>query len=97
MVIGSVSDMASSKKFRDIDRTGKATLLIDDLASTTPWRPRGIEVRGRALAVASGGTEVGHRLKVPFEMDDAYLRIEPQRIVSWGLESDERRPTARTV
>jgi pyridoxamine 5'-phosphate oxidase family protein len=46
--------------------------VIDDLESTDPWRPRGVEVRGRAEAVA---------LPAPLS------RIHPERIVSWGLES----------
>jgi pyridoxamine 5'-phosphate oxidase family protein len=60
-----------SKKFRDVARTGRAAIVIDDLASTEPWHPRGIEIRGRAEAIA---------LPTPL------IRIHPERIVSWGLE-----------
>jgi pyridoxamine 5'-phosphate oxidase family protein len=59
-----------TKKFRDVERTGRAAIVIDDLASVNPWRPRAIEVRGRAEA-----------LREP----DALIRIHPERIVSWGL------------
>jgi pyridoxamine 5'-phosphate oxidase family protein len=59
-----------TKKFRDVERSGRAAIVIDDLASTSPWRPRAIEVRGRAEALA------GPR---------ALIRIHPERIVSWGL------------
>lgn len=62
-----------TKKFRDVARSGRAALVIDDLASTDPWRPRGVEVRGRAEALTE---------PVPL------IRIFPQRIVSWGIESD---------
>jgi pyridoxamine 5'-phosphate oxidase family protein len=41
-----------TKKYRDVERTGRAAIVIDDLASTDPWRPRGIEIRGRAEAIA---------------------------------------------
>ena len=64
-------ELERSKKFRDIVRTGRAAIVIDDLESTDPWRPRGIEVRGRAEAIA---------LPTPL------IRIHPERIVSWGLE-----------
>jgi pyridoxamine 5'-phosphate oxidase family protein len=64
-------ELELTKKFRDIARTGRAAIVIDDLASTDPWRPRGIEVRGRAEAIA---------LPTPL------IRIHPERIVSWGLE-----------
>ena len=37
-----------TKKFRDVVRSGRAAIVIDDLASTDPWRPRAVEIRGRA-------------------------------------------------
>lgn len=42
-------NFAASKKFRDVARTGRAALVIDDVQP--PWQPRGIEVRGRAEAI----------------------------------------------
>ncbi|MFC4117664.1 PPOX class F420-dependent oxidoreductase [Nonomuraea zeae] len=59
-----------SKKFRDVLRTGVAALVIDDVLP--PWRPRGVEVRGRAEAV---------------EGSLPRILLRPGRIVSWGLES----------
>jgi pyridoxamine 5'-phosphate oxidase family protein len=50
--------------------TGRAAIVIDDLASTDPWHPRAVEVRGRAEA-----------LREP----RALIRIHPERIISWGL------------
>ena len=64
-------ELDRSKKFRDIARSGRAAIVIDDLESVDPWRPRGIEVRGRGEAIA---------------MPTPLIRIHPQRIVSWGLE-----------
>jgi pyridoxamine 5'-phosphate oxidase family protein len=64
-------DLERSKKFRDVAHTGRAAIVIDDLASTDPWRPRAIEVRGRAEAIG---------LPTPL------IRIHPERIISWGLE-----------
>lgn len=63
-------DFAQTKKFRDVASTGRAALVIDDLASTDPWRPRGVEVRGRAEALDS---------------PSAMIRIYPERVISWGL------------
>jgi pyridoxamine 5'-phosphate oxidase family protein len=65
-------ELERSKKFRDVARSGRAAIVIDDLQSTDPWRPRGVEVRGRAEAIA---------LPTPL------IRIHPERIVSWGLEA----------
>ncbi|MBT2230967.1 PPOX class F420-dependent oxidoreductase [Nonomuraea sp. NEAU-A123] len=58
-----------SKKFRDVVRTGRAALVVDDVLP--PWRPRGVEVRGRAEA---------------FPGAQARILLYPARIVSWGLE-----------
>src|SRR4051812_47736634 len=66
-------NLEQTKKFRDAARSGRAAVVIDDLASVDPWRPRGVEVRGRAEAI--GGAR-------------AVIRIHPERIVSWGIESD---------
>ncbi len=68
-------DFAHTKKFRDVRRRGRAAIVIDDLASTDPWRPRGIEIRGRAEAV---------------EAPRALIRIHPERIVSWGIDARGR-------
>ena len=54
-------------------------IVIDDIADTEQWHPRGIEVRGRGEAIA---------------MPTPLIRIHPERIVTWGIES---RGTARTV
>jgi pyridoxamine 5'-phosphate oxidase family protein len=42
-------DMANTKKFRDVARSGRAALVIDEVLP--PWNPRGIEIRGRAEVV----------------------------------------------
>jgi pyridoxamine 5'-phosphate oxidase family protein len=63
-------DFARTKKFRDVARSGRAAIVIDDLATTNPWHPRAVEVRGRAEAIGDPGPTV---------------RIHPDRVVSWGL------------
>jgi len=42
-------DFARTKKFRDVRRTRRAAIVIDDVLP--PWRPRGMEVRGNAEAI----------------------------------------------
>jgi pyridoxamine 5'-phosphate oxidase family protein len=63
-------ELERSKKFRDVARSGRAAIVIDDVESVDPWRPRAIEVRGRGEAIA---------LPTPL------IRIHPERIVTWGL------------
>jgi pyridoxamine 5'-phosphate oxidase family protein len=64
-------ELERSKKFRDVARSGRAAIVIDDLESTDPWRPRAVEVRGYAEAIT---------------FPTALIRIHPERIISWGLE-----------
>lgn len=70
-------ELAQTKKYRDVERSGRAAIVIDDLASTDPWRPRAVEVRGRAEAIGGGRP---------------LIRIHPERVVSWGIGSDEVQP-----
>lgn len=67
-------NFARTKKFRDVRGSSRAAIVIDDLVSTDPWRPRGIEIRGRAEAIQG---------------DRPLIRIRPEQIVSWGLESED--------
>ncbi len=42
-------EFAKTKKFRDVARTRRAALVVDDVLP--PWQPRGIEIRGEAEAI----------------------------------------------
>jgi pyridoxamine 5'-phosphate oxidase family protein len=66
-------NFAQSKKYRDVARTQRAAIVIDDLTSVDPWRPRGVEIRGRAEAL---------------EEPSAMIRIHPDRVISWGLDPE---------
>jgi pyridoxamine 5'-phosphate oxidase family protein len=79
--------MSQTKKFRDVQRTGRASIVIDDVLP--PWQPRMIEVRGTATVLPAGGKDFGE------QFDDAIVRIQPTRIVSYGIDSGQR--NARSV
>jgi pyridoxamine 5'-phosphate oxidase family protein len=64
-------DFERSKKFRDARDRGRAAIVVDDLLSTDPWRPRGVEVRGRVEVLD----------------DPVRIRIQADRVVSWGLDA----------
>jgi pyridoxamine 5'-phosphate oxidase family protein len=74
--------LGASKKFRDLKSNPNVAIVIDDLASVNPWTPRGIEVRGTAELHESGGAE-----KFGAGWDEAWIRIAPRRVVSWGIEA----------
>jgi pyridoxamine 5'-phosphate oxidase family protein len=45
------ANLPATQKYRNIQRDGRVSLVVDDLASTDPWTPRGVEIRGRAEAL----------------------------------------------
>jgi pyridoxamine 5'-phosphate oxidase family protein len=74
--IGSIM-MKKTRKFWNVKRgNSKVSFVIDDLASTTPWKPRGVKVDGMAEIVEVDG-ESGK---------DLNLRITPETSKSWGLD-----------
>lgn len=81
--------MSQTKKLRDARRTGRASIVIDDVLP--PWQPRMIEVRGTAAVVAEGGKAFGDGF------EDTIVRIQPTRIVSFGIDPGEHVRNARSV
>lgn len=91
--IGSRADMRATRKGRNVeDGMTKVSLIVDDLASVDPWRPRGIRIHGVAhVADIDGQFGPG-----------TYLVVRPSVTWSWGLagrsDFDDRgrfRPTRR--
>jgi PPOX class F420-dependent enzyme/OxyR family protein len=72
-------NFAQRKKWRDAKGNPKVAIVVDDIASVKPWTVRGIEVRGTAEALMSGGQAIGPGF------DPEMFRITPTRVVSWGL------------
>ena len=52
-------DFTRRKKYHDVQRNPRVAFLVDDLASVNPWRVHGIEVRGEAEVLTSGGEALG--------------------------------------
>jgi pyridoxamine 5'-phosphate oxidase family protein len=75
-------DFAKRKKWRDVRGNPRVAIVIDDLATIDPWRPRMIEVRGAAQVLQSGGDRVGSGF------DPHMFRIWPRRIISMGIQGD---------
>jgi pyridoxamine 5'-phosphate oxidase family protein len=80
--------MSQTKKLRDVQRTGRASIVIDDVLP--PWQPRMIEVRGTAAVIPSGGKALNERF------EDTIVRIQPARIISFGIDPGDK-PNARSV
>jgi len=91
--IGGHSGFARRKKYRDVSHNPRVTFVVDDVVSVNPWRVRGIEIRGHAEVLATGG----ERLVAGLGLDPEMFRIRAKRIVSWGIDSDMMSLKARSV
>jgi pyridoxamine 5'-phosphate oxidase family protein len=88
--------LSKSKKWRDLQANPKIAFVVDDLASTDPWTPRGIEVRGVAELHGEGGEQIFGG----GGWDPVWFAVVPQRIISWGIEGpafSESGRSARSV
>lgn len=89
IVIGGY-DLASTQKFRNLTSNPHVALVADDIESFDPWVVRGVEIRGHAT------TEVD--VDPPVEwMSRSLIRIEPDRIISWGVNQATAPATAGTA
>jgi pyridoxamine 5'-phosphate oxidase family protein len=70
----------TTKKYRDVQQSGWAAIVIDDLMSTNPWQPRMLEIRGRAQAFPTGGAGLGPGF------GGAFIRIHPEKVNSFGID-----------
>jgi pyridoxamine 5'-phosphate oxidase family protein len=63
-----------------VQRDPRVALVVDNLESVDPWRPRGIEIRGTAEALSYGGAVLGPGF------GPELIRIYPRRIAAWGMD-----------
>ncbi len=71
--------VATTKKYRDVQANGWAAIVVDDLETVDPWRPRMLEIRGRAEAIADGGDALGNGF------GSAFIRIHVEKVNSFGI------------
>ncbi len=81
--------MSSTKKVRDVRKSGRATIVVDDVLP--PWQPRMIEIRGTAEVIGMGGKAFGDGF------EDTIVRIHPRRIIAFGVEETPGGPQGRDV
>ncbi|MFF0488173.1 PPOX class F420-dependent oxidoreductase [Nocardia sp. NPDC004068] len=80
--------MRASRKFRNVEAGSRVSFVIDEQVSLDPYVIRGIEIRGTAEAL---GDE-----EPPFPPQErAVIRIHPDRIISWGIDSGSFEFTSR--
>ncbi len=84
--------MSKSRKYRNIQANPYVSFVVDDVLP--PWKPRGVEVRGIAQALPTGGKAIfGDR----YAADEAIISITPAQIIGWGLEGESYQAMNRMV
>ncbi|HEU5349337.1 MAG TPA: PPOX class F420-dependent oxidoreductase [Ktedonobacterales bacterium] len=88
ILIGTHSPILTRKYRNVLDGNRDVALIVDDLQSVQPWRPRGIKIHGSAEIVERQG-HFG---------PGSYIVITPKVSWSWGIESqDGARGPRKTV
>jgi pyridoxamine 5'-phosphate oxidase family protein len=82
--------MSQTKKVRDVRYAGRATIVVDDVLP--PWQPRMIEIRGTAEVLPEGG-----KARFGGSVEDTVIRIYPNRIISFGINSGDAAMSARSA
>ena len=70
-ILTSGFDIGKTVRYGNVKANPRATVVIDDLASTNPWSPRGIKVIGSCMVESH---DEGER-----------FRITPEVIISWAI------------
>ena len=70
-ILTSGFDIGKTVRYGNVKANPRATVVIDDLASTNPWSPRGIKVIGSCTVESH---DEGER-----------FRITPDVIISWAI------------
>jgi len=67
----------TTRRYRNIaGGNNRVSIVVDDLVSVNPWRPRGVKVNGMAEVKEHDGIFGAGK----------YIRISPTISVTWGIE-----------
>ncbi|TLX67085.1 MAG: PPOX class F420-dependent oxidoreductase [Thaumarchaeota archaeon] len=75
-------NLLKSTKFRNVLKNNKVAMVVDDLKSIDPWDPRGIRIYGTADIV----TRQGGYMENTDHPNLQYIRVNPKKKWSWGVE-----------
>jgi pyridoxamine 5'-phosphate oxidase family protein len=64
-------NLQKTLKYRNVRDNPLVAVIVDDLESIEPWRPRGIKIHGRAVTMLHGGREV--------------ITVTPVKKWTWGI------------
>lgn len=79
--IGGHGGFSQRKKYQDVQQNPRVAFVVDDVPSINPWKARGIEIRGKAEILRTGGTDIRPGF------DPEMFRIIPEHTASWGIQN----------
>ena len=82
--------LAQTRKFRNAQSHPQVALVIDDLETVDPWRPRCLEIRGRAEVLPDADPPARG-------FSRGVIRIHPEVVFSYGINPGDPRNTKRIV
>ncbi len=74
-------NLGASKKFRNLATNDRVAFVVDDIASTSPWRVRMVEIRGTAEALSDQEPAMKG-------FSGELIRIHPERVITFGLDGE---------
>jgi pyridoxamine 5'-phosphate oxidase family protein len=74
-------NLSGTRKYHNVEANGRAAFVVDDVLSENPFRVRGIEIRGKAEALAAQPGQTGFGSEI--------IRIRPRRVICWGIDATE--------
>jgi len=71
----------NTRRYKNITSgNARVSIVVDDLVSVDPWKPRGIKVSGTAEVMEHNGIFGKGK----------YIRIAPKVSISWGIEPPKK-------
>ncbi len=85
--------MTQSKKYKNVLTNPHIAFVIDDVIPQ-PWQVRGVEIRGTAESVPTGGKLI---FGEDYDADETIIRVTPTQIIGWGLDGSAYQQNNRKV
>jgi pyridoxamine 5'-phosphate oxidase family protein len=75
-------NILKSTKYKKVLKNNRVAIVVDDLETINPWKPRGIRIYGTADLINRQG---GYMSYID-PSQSHYLRIKPLKKWSWGID-----------
>jgi pyridoxamine 5'-phosphate oxidase family protein len=75
--------LETTKKWRNVLARPAVAFVVDDVAGPG-WKPRGVEIRGTALAITDG-------------VERPTIRVTARQVIAWGIETDSYKASNRRL